>query len=132
MLKNKQKSKKLKKSIDRTQKTLYNIKVFSTTEYDPLAQPAEHLTFNQGVRSSNLRWITKKTVTTLVVAVFCFYILRRFELTCHVRRFAVRQRSTALKQDLSGSLCAEYPMDHQNKTFVFCGCLVFIFQSGII
>ena len=26
---------------------------------DPLAQLAEHLTFNQGVRSSNLRWITK-------------------------------------------------------------------------
>ena len=27
--------------------------------YDPLAQSAEHLTFNQGVRSSNLRWVTK-------------------------------------------------------------------------
>ena len=25
---------------------------------DPLAQLAEHLTFNQGVRSSNLRWVT--------------------------------------------------------------------------
>ena len=25
---------------------------------DPLAQSVEHLTFNQGVRSSNLRWIT--------------------------------------------------------------------------
>ena len=29
--------------------------------YDSLAQLAEHLTFNQGVRSSNLRWITKRT-----------------------------------------------------------------------
>ena len=28
--------------------------------YDPLAQLAEHLTFNQGVRSSNLRWLTKR------------------------------------------------------------------------
>ena len=28
--------------------------------YDLLAQLAEHLTFNQGVRSSNLRWITSK------------------------------------------------------------------------
>ena len=27
-------------------------------KHDPLAQSAEHLTFNQGVRSSNLRWIT--------------------------------------------------------------------------
>ena len=26
--------------------------------YDPLAQLAEHLTFNQGVPSSNLGWIT--------------------------------------------------------------------------
>ena len=29
-------------------------------ECDPLAQTVEHLTFNQGVRSSSLRWITKK------------------------------------------------------------------------
>ena len=28
--------------------------------HDPLAQLAEHLTFNQRVRSSNLRWITKE------------------------------------------------------------------------
>ena len=26
--------------------------------HDSLAQLAEHLTFNQGVRSSNLRWVT--------------------------------------------------------------------------
>ena len=29
--------------------------------FDPLAQSVEHLTFNQGVRSSNLRWITNLT-----------------------------------------------------------------------
>ena len=28
------------------------------SHYDPLAQSAEHLTFNQGVPSSNLGWIT--------------------------------------------------------------------------
>ena len=28
--------------------------------YDPVAQPAEHLPFKQGVRSSNLRWVTKR------------------------------------------------------------------------
>ena len=28
------------------------------TQYDPLAQLVEHLIFNQGVRSSNLRWVT--------------------------------------------------------------------------
>ena len=31
-----------------------------STPYDSLAQLAEHLTFNQGVRSSNLRWVTTK------------------------------------------------------------------------
>ena len=30
-------------------------------QYDPLAQPVEHLTFNQGVPSSNLGWITNKS-----------------------------------------------------------------------
>ena len=29
---------------------------------DPLAQLAEHLTFNQGVRSSSLRWVTRKVL----------------------------------------------------------------------
>ena len=29
-------------------------------KYDPLAQAVEHLTFNQGVRSSSLRWITSE------------------------------------------------------------------------
>ncbi len=34
--------------------------------YEPLAQLAEHLTFNQGVRSSNLRWLTiQNTAFTL-------------------------------------------------------------------
>ena len=28
--------------------------------YDSLAQLVEHLTFNQGVRSSSLRWVTKQ------------------------------------------------------------------------
>ena len=37
-------------------------------EYDPLAQSVEHLTFNQGVRSSNLRWITKEKAPKLLVS----------------------------------------------------------------
>ena len=28
-------------------------------KHDPLAQSVEHLTFNQGVRGSSLRWVTK-------------------------------------------------------------------------
>ena len=38
--------------------------------YDPVAQPAEHLPFKQGVRSSNLRWVTKRNTTTNVVVFF--------------------------------------------------------------
>ena len=37
------------------------------SKYDPLAQSVEHLTFNQGVRSSNLRWITKRESLEVVV-----------------------------------------------------------------
>ena len=42
---------------------------------DPLAQSVEHLTFNQGVRSSSLRWVTKKARETFVSRAFliiCF------------------------------------------------------------
>ena len=38
--------------------------------YDPLAQTVEHLTFNQGVRSSSLRWVTKKAEITNVISAF--------------------------------------------------------------
>ena len=38
----------------------------ATPASDPLAQSAEHLTFNQGVRSSNLRWVTNSPIPTSV------------------------------------------------------------------
>ena len=31
-------------------------------QFDPLAQPVEHLTFNQGVRGSIPRWVTTKGI----------------------------------------------------------------------
>ena len=37
--------------------------------YDSLAQLAEHLIFNQGVRSSNLRWVTKRVRNALYAGV---------------------------------------------------------------
>ncbi len=59
----------LKKSVDNTGLGCYNN--MAVKNYDPLAQLAEHLTFNQGVRSSNLRWVTiKKALHTK-----CFFIL---------------------------------------------------------
>ena len=42
--------------------------------YDPLAQSAEHLTFNQGVRSSNLRWVTIKHSSK--EGCFYFFVLK--------------------------------------------------------
>ena len=42
------------------------------SKYDPLAQLAEHLTFNQGVRSSNLRWITtSEQASYRLLRLFC-------------------------------------------------------------
>ena len=35
-------------------------------EIDPLAQMAEHMTFNHGVRSSTLRWVTNETKSELL------------------------------------------------------------------
>ena len=35
--------------------------------YDPVAQLVEHLTFNQGVRSSRLRWVTNTKSTSFGV-----------------------------------------------------------------
>ena len=42
--------------------------------FDPLAQLAEHLTFNQGVRGSNPRWVTRKNRSFLMMrdGRFCF------------------------------------------------------------
>ena len=49
-----------KKSVDICFKVLYNNLrcQATTTQYGSLAQLAEHLTFNQGVRGSNPRWVT--------------------------------------------------------------------------
>ena len=48
-------------------------------KYAPVAQPVEHLTFNQGVRDSNSRRSTKKRDT---LAVSLFLVSFRFD---HVR-----------------------------------------------
>ena len=42
------------------------------SQSDPLAQSAEHLPFKQGVRSSNLRWVTTKEDTLWRVFLFGF------------------------------------------------------------
>ena len=39
--------------------------------HDPLAQSAEHLPFKQGVRSSNLRWVTIPSRTVVRDVFYC-------------------------------------------------------------
>ena len=43
------------------------VRVLPAQPNDPLAQAAEHLPFKQGVRSSNLRRVTRKTPRTATV-----------------------------------------------------------------
>ena len=47
------------KMLDKPGGGHYNISV-AMRQYEPLAQPAEHLTFNQRARGSNPRWFTKR------------------------------------------------------------------------
>ena len=49
------------------------------SQYDPLAQSAEHLPFKQGVRSSNLRRVTKKVTVHLWAVTFFIKIV----IFCH-------------------------------------------------
>ena len=47
--------------------------------YAPLAQMVEHMTFNHGVRSSSLRWSTKKTETQRRFGLFCLLLYMYFQ-----------------------------------------------------
>ena len=40
------------------------------SQFDPVAQPAEHLPFKQGVRGSNPRWITRKCSPSKMGCIF--------------------------------------------------------------
>ncbi len=46
---------------------------------DPLAQMVEHMTFNHGVRSSTLRWVTKQRIGTFlsVDETFSFFVRKK-------------------------------------------------------
>ena len=77
--------KNLKKAIDNAYLVMYYIRALCESEassYDPLAQSVEHLAFNQGVRSSSLRWITTKSESVKQTGLdFCLYeYFEQFEL----------------------------------------------------
>ena len=52
------------KRVDRENECCYNNKAI----YEPLAQSVEHLTFNQGVRGSNPRWVISKAPEIIEVS----------------------------------------------------------------
>ena len=55
--------------------------------YDPLAQLAEHLTFNQGVRSSNLRWVTRTALSYSRKGLIClFFLWYIYIISCRLTR----------------------------------------------
>ncbi len=76
------------KTVDKDTKICYN----NTVTNDPLAQMAEHMTFNHGVRSSTLRWVTKENGYRVAISVFFVglfhesdsanFRLREFAITC--------------------------------------------------
>ena len=39
-----------------------------------LAQSVEHLTFNQGVRGSKPRWVTKASIFEAFLFIFCYFL----------------------------------------------------------
>ena len=70
-----------------------------TSEYDPLAQPAEHMTFNHGVRSSILRWVTRKQIPSGVC--FFYWSELRTPLTKGLRLPHKRRASRSFFADAS-------------------------------
>ena len=58
------------KALD-SESSMRRFESYYPCQYDPLAQLAEHLTFNQGVPSSNLGWITKKGVAQCAAPFVC-------------------------------------------------------------
>ena len=65
------------------------------TEYEPLAQQAEHLTFNQRVWSSNLQWLTSTTADVLNHVSFSFFQKhdRRYHIITSAVEFSLPKKS---------------------------------------
>ena len=68
------------------------VRIRHSTPLDSLAQLAEHLTFNQGVRSSNLRWVTTAAQGNLGGSFFKYSLPTEQNRIMGCRQ-AVRQRT---------------------------------------
>ena len=87
-------------------------------KYDPLAQSVEHLTFNQGVRDSSSRWVTKAKGSTFVLP---FALLIRFGM--RILQSASVYLVSALSERIDAELArrSSFPMGHQNIKLGFSG-----------
>ena len=98
--------------------------------FDPLAQLAEHLTFNQGVRSSNLRWVTMKNRSFLMMRDERFCFMRAWDLRiwlcfCKMRFcifiFAQKRAQDGRKDRLPGrNLRGSFRRALSCRLFVLC------------
>ena len=107
----------------------YNISV-AMRQYEPLAQPAEHLTFNQRARGSNPRWFTIKS--------------KRYR--CHwrkasgINRFRAFSAQKSIDSPIDANRCS--PLTGGTRTPIFqrlaktkpCGALfeAIIFKKGAV
>ena len=91
--------------------------IFGSEKYDPLAQSVEHLTFNQGVRDSSSRWVTKRegiafavpSLLTIHDGIEAFKLPASYKyIICNVRL------------DPSEARRSSFPMDHQKRRHRFC------------
>ena len=93
----------------------------------PLAQSVEHLIFNQGVRSSSLRWTTKKNLSRTRLRFFFFagHIGARTSVVPGVRARSEKLFCLIYPLGLRATpLCCvatSPPMDHGARTSVFPG-----------
>ena len=82
-------------------------------KHGPLAQVVEHLTFNQGVRSSSLRWLTKKPYSRKTCRVFA--------MSCDIMSTMKRNRTILLAFILMISLfmAGESVLSEQSDEYLY-------------
>ena len=91
----------MQKLLDKRYIKLYNTHVTKVTPCGPLAQLAEHLTFNQGVPRSSRGWITKKQLPFERTGVFLFQ--SSYSTGCDSLLISIRKSSPDKKFSINGS-----------------------------
>ena len=87
--------------------------VFQKYKQGPLAQSVEHLIFNQGVRSSSLRWTTTKKAIASMQSLFSYLVHHRRE-NFGSPRSSCKERETFLF-NISTRLASDAALLRSNK-----------------